>query len=129
MSYIIPNIPRSNLGLAHDLRSFLEVKRRKEIFDILRETERRTGKNLGVRADTPKDEMIRIGVAAGVDFENTPPIQEPHILPELSIHELRKMVHGLTKPDGTKWEWKDVTALGKDDLKAIMNDDYSPVGS
>ena len=146
MSYAIPNIPRSELGLAHDTRTFLQTLRRREIWQIF-ETAKQKGIPIEYDHQMPKDQLIKIAIKRNVDLEKTPKSEEKIIGPEPSIHELRKMVQGLKKrewqdvdrrfehEDGTieivakkqfvdvgEWTWDEIKKLSKDDLKAILNE-------
>ena len=122
MSYIVPNIPRSNLGLAHDMRGYLETLRRRDIWLKLQEAK------VSFTGQETKDELIRMAVKHCVNLEKTPASTERLTAPEYSIHELRKQVLGLSKDDG-KWEWDEVKKLSKDQLKAILNGDNTATGS
>ena len=146
MSYAIPDIPRSELGLAHDTRTYLERLRRREIWQIF-ETAKQRGIQIDYDHQMPKSDLIKIAVKRNVDLENTPKSEAPVIGPEPSIHDLRKMVQGLKKrewqdvdrrfehEDGTievvsekqfvdvgEWTWDEIKKLSKDDLRAILNE-------
>lgn len=122
MSYVVPNIPRSGLGLAHDTRSYLESLRRREIWQKF-ETAKANGVHVEYNYQMPKSELIRIAVKRNIDLESTPKADGPIIGPELSIHELRKQVMALTAYAEKKGE---VMRMTKDQMKEILSGDNPP---
>ena len=106
--------PPSGLGIAEDTRNALQRMRRREIWLKFREA--------GIEYDpqATKDQLIKVAVKKNLDLERAPMSEEKIILPELSIHELRRQVLDLT---AWKERWNDVKKLTKDELKAVLNGD------
>jgi hypothetical protein len=113
---------RSELGIAEDTRRYVDRLRRADLRKILTEAK------VKFSHDATANEMRKIAIRHNVNLEKTAVPDIVVIGPEPSIHDLRKQVHGLTKPDGGQWEWNEVTKMSKDQLRGILNGDNASSG-
>ena len=107
---------RSDLGIAEDTRNVMQRMRRREIWKKLQEAK------IPFSGQETKDELVKMAVKRNLDLAKAPASGKPVVTEDLSIHDLRKQVMGLSKADG-KWEWADIVKMSKEQLRGILNGD------